>query len=440
MQSVTFNDIRIFSASQFKESVSEPTPNTKIFLTIGKIDGWANDASPDQANTCQQTKFEVWDNMIAGKRLVSSDMEHVIPRIDWEANTIYVAYDHMNPEMTDGNTQFYVVTDTYNVYKCISNNYGAMSTSKPTAANPASMTETADGYIWKYMYTISNSDRLKFTNVDYIPVKTLETDIGSLQWSVQDQAVDGGIHSIIVTNGGTGYTNANSITVTITGDGSDATATASINTSTNVVSSISITNPGDGYTYASVAITGGGGSGAIARAVMSPPGGHGSNPLYELGGKNLMINARLNFGEEGKLPVTNEYRQIALIQNPTLRGSINVSSNSAFAQYYSIATIGIGSYDEDEWVYQGSSLSNATYKGRVVSWDAANGVVQTINNTGIPTSDALNGANTTTSRFVSSTTLNEFARNSGQIMYINNIEPITRASDQQEMFQILLKF
>lgn len=440
MHSVTFNDIRIFNATQFKESVSEPTPNTKIFLTIGKVDGWANDADPEQANTCQQTKFTVWDNMIGGKRLVSSDMEHVIPRINWTANTVYTAYDHMNSEMINGNTQFYVVTDAYNVYKCISNNYSGMSTAKPTATNPSTMTETSDGYIWKYMYTISNSDRLKFTNNDYIPVKTLESDTGSLQWTVQDEAIDGGIHNIIVTDGGSNYSNANSITVTISGDGSDATATASVNTISNTISAISITNPGDGYTFATVSITGGGGSGAVARAVMSPPKGHGSNPLYELGGKNLMINARLNFSEEGKLPVTNEYRQVALILNPTLRGTNNVSSNSAFNQSYLIATIGIGSYDEDEWVYQGGSLAGATYKGRVVSWDAANGIVQTINNVGVPSSDALIGANTTTSRFVSSTTLNEFAKNSGQILYLNNIEPITRASDQQEMFQILLKF
>lgn len=442
MSSVSYTAIQIFSAEQFKESVSEPSPNTSMYITIGKVDAWSNDANPDVANTCHKTRYTFWSNMIGGKKLVSSDIQHVIPRYDWTANTVYTAYDHENPEFFgDSNSKFYVVTDSYNVYKCIANNYGQPSTTKPTATNSETVTETADGYIWKYMYTISNSDRLRFMNSEYMPVKTLATDIGTTQWSVQQNAIEGGIHSIVVTDGGSGYANANTITVSINGDGEDASAIASINATSQTISKISVTNPGSGYTFANVSISdSSGGTGATARVVISPPGGHGSDPLYELGGKQLIINPKLSFSENGKLPVVNDYRQIGIIKDPFKRGTSNISSNSAFSQTLAISTSGLGDYENDELVYQGASYALSTYSGRVLRWDSANGIVHTINNIGIPSAEALVGANSATVRFVSSTQLNELEPNTGRVLYINNIKPITRAEDQQETFQILIQF
>jgi Bacteriophage T4, Gp8 len=440
MPSATYNDIRIYTAEQLKESVSEPTPNTKIYLTIGKTDGWANDLAPDVAATCEKSRKSIWANMIGGKRIVSSDIEHVIPRFNWTANTVYAAYDDRISDLNDGSIQFYVVTDQYNVYKCLSNNYGANSTSKPTSVSALTTTETADGYIWKYMYTVSTSDILRFTNADYIPVKTLTSDTGELQWSVQNNAISGAIHNVIVLDGGFGYSNANTISLTIDGDGEDFGATATINATAQTVSSIVINNVGQKYTFANVTISGGGGAGAVVRAIISPSGGHGSDPLYELGGKNLIINPKLSFSEEGKLPVINEYRQISLIKDAKKRGTNNVFSNSTFTQTYSLITTGVGEYLDDEWVFQGSTLANASYRGRIVWSDIANNKIYTINNKGIPSADALIGANSFTSRFVSSTSINEIEYNTGRILYYNNIKPIIRSEDQQETFQILIKF
>ena len=129
MTSVLTKSISIFAAEQFKESVSEES-NTKIYLTFGRVQSWANDSIPDQANTSVSSGYEVWKNMIGGKKLTGNDIRHVIPRYDWTSNTAYTAYDHSLVDLP--NKQFYVITDQWNVYKCIANNYEGVSNTKPT--------------------------------------------------------------------------------------------------------------------------------------------------------------------------------------------------------------------------------------------------------------------------------------------------------------------
>jgi len=438
--SATFIKFRVNSAEQFKESVSEPSPNTNMYLAYGKVDAWANDANVPIANTSVTTEYQIWNNMIGGKKILGGDINHVIKRFNWQANTSYTAYDHRNSNLYDGNTKFYVVTSDYNVYKCIANNNSANSLVEPSSINFESVTSTYDGYIWKYMYTLSDVEQLKFTTTGYIPVKTLSSDDGSLQWKVQDNAVEGAIYHIKVDNGGTNYTNSSNIIVTVTGDGSSATATATLNTSTNTVSSISMTDYGRDYSFATVSISGGGGSGATATAMISPPGGHGSNPIYELGGSAVMINSQLRSSEGNKLPVTNDIRQISILKDPLVKDGSVVSKNLVFLQATTIKTVGTGDYVQDEYVYQGASLENAIFSGRVVSWDSISGEVIIINTVGSPTSQSLIGANTSTSRFANNITTNSLKPYSGQLLYVNNLEPIVRSSDQTEEFKIVLKF
>lgn len=442
MTSSTFIDLRINNAEQFKESVSEPSPNTKLFLVFGKTDAWANDASPNVANSADVTRYEIWDNMIGGKRILGGDMHHVIPRINWTSNTVYDAYDDQRSDLYNANTKFYVMNSDYSVYKCIANNYGLVSTTEPTSVNPDIVSVTGDGYAWKYMYTISDAEKLRFTTDAYIPVKTLTTDDGSLQWQVQQGATKGSIESIIITNGGNNYTNISNVTITITGDGTAATAQANVNTTTNTVSSITITETGSGYTYATVSITDSGmGTGAVARAIISPPGGHGSDPLYELGGKNILIDAKIRYNEEGILPATNDYRQIAILKDPYVNLTTNVASNIAFVQALSVVCEGTGNYLEDEILYQGASLASATFTGRVVSWNSTTSKVLLINTKGTLTlSSSLLGSSSFTARVVQSKTEGLLEKYSGRLLYVDNIKPVTRSDDQIEDFQILLKF
>lgn len=435
--STNFIGQKVFNAEQFKEHIST-AGMTKLYFAYGKTDAWANDSLPNTAISTVASQYQVWDNMIGGKQITSADVAHVIPRNDWTTNTVYYAYDDKNVEVS--NAKMYILTSDWNVYKCIANNYGANSTVKPTAVNPDTTTQTADGYIWKYMYTVSDNEKLRFVTDNYIPVKTLSGDDGSRQWAVQDAAVPGAIHSVLVTSGGTNYTSAP--TVTVVGDGSGATVTATINTASNTVNSFIVTAIGQAYTYANVAITGGGGSNATGRVIISPFGGHGSDPLYELGGKDLLINPRLVNSEGDVFPTTNDYREVSLVRGPKIANTDTAFSNSVFLQGQCLFTnpTGTGSYEENEIVYQGSSLADATFSARVVSWNATTAVAVTINNRGTPSIGFLVGANSATSRQLVSTVTHTCEPYSGQILYIDHIKPIVRSSDQTEDFKIIIKF
>lgn len=438
--SVTTINFKVNSAEQFKEMVSEPTPNTALYLTYGKITAWPNDAAPTSANSSIVSEHEIWDNMIGAKKLTANDIRHVIPRYNWTSNTTYIAYDDRSTTLYDTNTQFYVVTSAYGVYKCLANNNGNPSTSEPIATNSEGTTTTADRYVWKYMYTLSDQDLLRYTTANYIPVKTLAADDGSSQWDIQSNADDGSVDVILVTGGGTGYSNNANLLISCVGDGTSLTATGNINVETGTVYSISVTAHGQDYSNAGVIITGGGGTGATARAVLSPRGGHGSNPLYELGGRSLLFNPRLVRSEGGILPETNDLRQIALILDPLLTDGATVADNTAILQAYTIASAGAGNYSEDEIIYQGINLQLATFNGRVVSWNATTGIATTIRNAGTPSTNPLIGANSAIARFLTSSAVGGLDKYSGKMIYADNIQPITRASDQTEDFKIILHF
>ena len=55
---------------------------------------------------------------------------------------------------------------------------------------------------------------------------------------------------------------------------------------------------------------------AKVHACLPPVGGHGFDPVAELGGYNVMINARFEGAEGGEFSVGNEFRKIGILKNP----------------------------------------------------------------------------------------------------------------------------
>jgi len=127
---------------------------------------------------------------------------------------------------------FYVVTDEYNVYKCLDNNNGAYSTNKPTGTQLEPIT-TADGYVWKFMYNIPINLRNKFYTDEYIPVvSALTTHFYS----------NGTIDNIFITNRGVDYSTA---LVSVLGDGYKESDPL-------FITQAQIAEPGTGYTNPTV--------------------------------------------------------------------------------------------------------------------------------------------------------------------------------------------
>ncbi len=447
MASVYSKNLQVYNAQQFKASIGS-TSEPYLYLTFGRIYSWENDSAPPQANTSVDTFNEIWKNMIGAKKIQGNDVRLGIRRFDWEENTNYIAYDDCtcSLNMNNANTKFYVVTDEWNVYKCISNNNGGISNTKPTSTITNASVETVDNYIWKYMYTLSDEERMRFTTDQYIPVKTLTLDDGSLQWQVQNTATQGAIEAIAMTDFGLGYTDSPLPTITITGDGVGANAVARVNTTSTQLESIVITNKGSGYTTANVVITTDTGAGATARVILSPPGGHGKNPEEELGGSFVILNPRIVGSEENRLDVFNEFRQIAIIKNPLLLGSSTIASNLVYSQtttiYLDASTE--TEYDEDEIVYQGANVNESVFRGKVASWDSGNNKLELVDVIGNPDGNPLVGEISRATRYILSSPgavlPKDFQPYSGSLLYTNNIEPIQRSEDQTEDFKIVISF
>lgn len=427
------SDMGVFIAKTVKSAIAN---TSNVYLAIARVEPWTNDAAPDMANSSVDSVYNFWRNMAGGKRITGGDVSFVVRRQDWAANTKYVPYNCERSTLYGSSNLHYVLTTDFNVYKCLYNGGGANSTVMPVSTNPNTSYFTTDGYTWKYMYTLSDVDRIRFLTPDWIPVRTLASNDGSLQWRVQQAAVDGALDAFEIISGGVGYA-SNSTTVTIIGDGSSATATP--NVVGGVIDIVNITSRGSGYTFAN-AIVLGVGSGARIDVNIPPKGGHGSDPVAELGAKSLMINARLRADEALKIPVVNDFRQLALLIDP-LAYSGNAFSGTAFNQTLQLFVTGSGAtYSQDETVFQGTSVPTASFTGDLVEFDSPGGIVKVANYVGTPTAGLLVGSSTAASRYVTSVTNPDLRRNSGKIIYIDNITPIVRNASQTEDFKLVISF
>jgi hypothetical protein len=87
----------------------------------------------------------------------------------------------------------------YNVYKCLDNNRNAKSTVQPFGKSSDIIYSVQDGYVWKYLYSISDFKYRSFATLDYIPVDTDQNN--------KIPSNPSGIEVIPVEYGGFGYNN-----------------------------------------------------------------------------------------------------------------------------------------------------------------------------------------------------------------------------------------
>ena len=263
----------------------------------------------------------------------------------------------------------------------------------------------------------------------------------------------GSIDVINVTDGGTGYDPANAIiSIAVTGDGTGATGIA--NVSLGTIGDIIVTNPGSNYTYANVSITSSIGSGALAFAPTSPIGGHGFDPVSELGCNHVMFTTEFNGSEGGVIPTDIDYHQIGLVINPTSSKRWLQAQNDGFSYPYPAngaiyntttdltVAPGFGVYVPDEIVYQGPSedIAAATFTARVLSFDPATNVLRLINTTGTPTNNDTIRNDTKTNRTLLSYTTPDFSPFSGYIAFLENRTGVQRSSDGIEQIRIVLGY
>ena len=487
MPAIITNKFRIHNQEQFVESFSEASPNV-YYMGIGRPQAWTTstrgdsrtqyegtDASPLTPIDSVSQEFHTFDDLLAAKRVTSSDVSVVIPRRNWATGTVYDYYRHDYGHYVTGSTSsvvtadsgatalydatFYVLNSNNNVYKCLDNNSGANSTVEPTGTS-TSVLSTADGYKWKYMYSLSAAQQTNFLSTDFMAVATNAT--------VAAANTAGAIDIVKIKTAGSGGTDGTHTGIAIKGDGSSGTV--SVTVSSGVVTAVTVTAGGTGYTYgyirnADIVSAGATGlSGSELDVIIGPKGGHGENALIELGGYYVMLNTNFEAGEtsnSGDFTTANDFRRVALMRDIE-SGSSAATATTLRGTKAILVTSPSGSFTVDEEINQATTGA----VGKVVEWDSSNNILYYIqtrfNDEGIDSNGnltAFSGTNTITGQsssvtatpssstttvdnisFTSGYNSGEIDEDTGDVLYIENRSPITRASDQTENVKLIIEF
>ena len=471
MPAIVTNKFRLNNAEQFYESFSEA--NTAYYLFVGRPQPWTtttpygggSDSAPPTPLDNVDDEFMYFRDMQSAKKIATSDIQYAIPRHTWTTGTVYDYYRgdygaqwastasdivktvNAGTNLWASTTLFYVISSLNNVYKCMWNNAGVASTTEPTGTSNSELT-TADGYVWKYMYTLTTAQVSDFLTADFMPVSTDAT--------VSAAAVDGAIRHYKIERGGSGYTNNTYTSVAINGDGASAVVTVIV--AGGVVTSVTSTAAGTGYTFATCdvdAISGIGtpSTSAIVTPIIGPKGGHGFNAIDELGGFYVMTNTSIASTEgSGDFVVDQDFRRVGVVLNPNnFNGTAATASTlSALKSMTFDASPTPGTFVHDEIITGGTSDA----KGKVVHWDSTNRVLKYIQTqwTGVETAGAdknkltafasgevVTGAGAATGT-IASLTNPEIQYNSGTTIYVEDRSPITRATDQTENVKLIVEF
>ena len=486
MPAIITDKFRIHNSEQFHEAFSESSGNT-MYLGIGRPQAFATSTRGDSRTNNEGTdtapvtpadninsQHFPFDDMLAAKKITSSDITFAIPRRNWTTGTVYDVYRHDYGEYATGTTTaitsnsgastlhdatFYVLTSARNVYKCLDNNSNANSTVEPTGTD-VTILETADGYRWKYMYTLSASQQANFLSTDFMAVSTNST--------VSSAAVDGAINVCKIKTAGSGGTDGTHTGIAIRGDGSSGQV--SVTVTSGAVTAVTVTTPGTGYTFGTISnaqiVSAGatGLTGAEIDVIIEPKGGHGFNAVEELGGFYVMLNTSLEGTESANtsdFSVANDFRKITLIRDPDSGGSAATTTTLRATKAVNVTGVS-GTFTIDEEINQATTGA----VGKVVEWDSVNSILYYIQtrhtDEGIDSNGnltAFSGTNvitgqssgatgtptTTTSTinsqsFTSGYSASEIDADSGDILYIENRAPITRAADQTENIKLVIEF
>ena len=337
MPAVITDTLRRQIARDFFEQFQNNTAN--YYVAIGKSEPWDSSENVPTPVNNPETIADFRDVMQSIKRVKSTSL--VVPRNNWSSGTIYSQYD----DRAQGypTQPYYVKNENSQVYVCLEAGRNRLGVAVPSVVEPTGSNNDSfrlsDGYVWKFLYTISAQKQEQFQSSNFMPVqKQLTVDSNSTgielkQKEVQDSAKSGQILSVIITDVGTGFVQPP--TITFTGNGNGAKAIADIDSATGTLSRIRIADSGQhlahgvGYTTAFVNISGGGGLGASARAVLAfNDSGVGADARVDLKTTSMMFHTLLE-GTDSNFLLNQDFRQIALLKDPRdQQGSLVTSLTS----------------------------------------------------------------------------------------------------------------
>lgn len=260
------------------------------------------------------------------------------------------------------------------------------------------------------------------------------SDFISNQAAVEQSADPGAIYAIKVTESGNNYDGLT--TVTIEGDGTGATAVPVI--VSGVIQKIDMTTYGTGYTYANVVIYNPNRElpndyiDAEAYAILPPSKGHGYDAVNELYGDTMAVYTQLKDDEELTM-IQQNYRQYGILVNPRLVGNNKRATNEKYFIMFDV------NFNNTTGITPDTILISNNVKYRVVQKIGLNVKLQQLSLTLKPVSSGNSfyyegdeGTLFVVTSVVSFPTVNKY---SGDMLYVQNLEPFTPSEEQLLSFR-----
>lgn len=502
MSAFVTDQFRILNAGSFVESISNnsyyaflglsnPTPGSVGF---GRIDNWDTSTTNNPVDNFQYLSH-YRDTSLFGKKITTENARRVIRKVQWVSNTPYDMYRHDYRQGNESSvsktvrlydSNYYIVTSEFKVYVCIDNGSSGSNPSitgsliEPTQTDVEPPVAGSDGYRWKYLFSISPSDVIKFDSTEYITVPndwltTTDSNIQIIREGGNSDINNNQIKTVYIENGGTNYSNG---TASIIGDGSGATVSIAVDSS-GTITSATVTNGGKGYTYGIIDLSANSGSGSKLIPIIPPSKGHGYNIYEELGTDKVLMYARFDDSTKD-FPIDTKFAQVGIIKNPeTFVGSGITFTENAFSSLYAVglttsrnvvigeqitqSTSGakgyVASFDKDTKVlkyYQDRSLCfgnkedqlDSASTSNIIAFNSTNDITFTQSSGSSSIDTSLNGSVVVVNNkqinlgvtFTNGLANPEINKKTGTIIYIDNRPEVQRDSRQKEDIKIILEF
>jgi hypothetical protein len=357
MSAIVTDQFRILNASNFVDSIE----SNSYYITLGLANpvaagyGRTSDWNTNPPSPTDNLSYagHTGDTILFGKKITSANVRRIVRRIDWTAGTKYEIYrDDYSVQnrapitnaarLYDAN--YYVMNEDYRVYICIENGSsgtnpkGNVSQDQPTFTDlePSRAGDSGDGYIWKYLFTISPSDIIKFDSTDYITVPnnwdtSSDAQIRAMRESGDSTVNENQIKTVYIDDAGGNYANGLGQEMNIIGDGENGKVRVDVEggkiTNTVVVSG------GKNYSYALVDLgsinSNSTGTPAHLIPIIPPSRGHGHDIYRELGTDRVLVYARFDDSTKD-FPVDTSFAQVSIVKNPTAVGTSNTFTDNNF--------------------------------------------------------------------------------------------------------------
>jgi len=515
MAAIVTDQFRILNAGNFVDSVTSSSNSYYVFVGLsnpavvgyGRTTDWDTN-TPNPTDNFDYQSF-VGDNMSFGKKVTSANVRRLVRRIDWTRGTKYEMYRHdysltnLSPTTKSSrlyDANYYVMNSEYKVYICVDNGSSGINTAGNASLDEPTFTDlepskpgvSGDGYLWKYLYTVSPSDIIKFDSTEYISLPSdwatsTNAQISAVRNNGDSDTNENQIKKVYIDIQGLGYSQG-SHELNILGDGSGGKVIVDVDSNGKITDTV-VSSGGKNYTYGMVdlgSINSSSSTKAKLIPIIPPGKGHGNDIYKELGADKVLVYARFDDSTRD-FPTDVTFAQIGIVKNPTSIGSTNIFTENQYSSLGAIkftsvtGTVSVGdkisqsvtggiakgfvaSYDTEtkvlKYFQDRNSFLNQTYfdatdyvgvstnaklyafasnANAVTSTGGFSGSVDT-GFTGISTNPTGTKLISLGTQFTNGIANPEINKGSGDIVYLDNRPAISRNSRQKEDVKIILEF